>query len=37
MTTYPVFLEIARRRQKIRRVLSQLYAQPVANLNNSGL
>ena len=35
--TYPVFLEIARRRQSIRRTLANLCAQPVTNQNTCAL
>ena len=35
--TYPVFLEIARRRQSIRRTLAHLCAQPVTNPNTYAL
>jgi hypothetical protein len=36
-TSYPVFLEIARRRQMIRRVLHNLPAQQVLTLKTSAL
>lgn len=36
LATYPVFLEIARRRQTIRRVLSRLTAPQVTNQRKGG-
>jgi len=37
LTTYPIFQEIARRRQSIRRVLSHLAAPQVTNPNATAL